>query len=170
MSVYAHEFSGPHDTPASGTPVTATGVTAQTLADTGAFTPADADALYVAIDGHSASGTVTENVAPGDTDWTLSNDHESGVAAEPGSMVFFIRSGSAVARRSAWTIPSSTFWAAILAGFKPAVAAEPAAMASVGPGQEPYARNVKSREARGLLVGAFPRRTTSGSHRERKVR
>lgn len=114
----AHEFAGADATPVSGTAVTNSG-TSETTSDTTAFTPADADALYVAVDGHSASGTVTENVSPGDTDWTLSNENESGASAEPGSMVFFIRSGGAVARRSAWTIPSGTFWAAGIGAFKP---------------------------------------------------
>lgn len=114
----AHEFAGADAV--SGTAVTNTGTT-QTTSDTTAFTPADADTLYVAVDGHSASGTVTENVSPGDTDWTLSNENESGSSAEPGSMVWFILSGAAVARRAAWTIPSGTFWAAGIGAFKPAI-------------------------------------------------
>lgn len=117
MWIAAHEFSGPHATPLSGTPVT-NGATASTTADTTSFTPADADCLYVAVEGHAASGTIAENNATGDTNWTLSNENESGSAAEPGSMVFFIRSGTAVARRAAWTIPS-TYYAAGIAGFKP---------------------------------------------------
>lgn len=115
---FAHEFSGPAATPASGTSVTNVGTT-QTTSDTTSFTPADADCLFVAVDGNSASGTITENVAPGDTNWTLSNKLESGASGEPGSMVFFIQSGGPTARRAAWTIPTGTFWAAGIAGFKP---------------------------------------------------
>lgn len=118
-SLFAHEFSGTHATPASGTPVTNSGGSG-TSADTTAFTPADPDTLYIAVLGNSASGTITENVSPGDTNWTLSNDHESGSAAEPGSMVFYILSGSAASRRAAWTIPTGTFWAAGIGAFKPA--------------------------------------------------
>lgn len=121
FSAYAHEFSGGADPAVSGTPIEATGTT-ETTSDTGAFTPTNADALYVAVEGNTSSGTITENVAPGDTNWTFSNDHESGTAAEPGSMVFFILSGAAVSRRSAWTIPSGANWAAVIAGFKPAAA------------------------------------------------
>lgn len=130
MSIYAHEFSGTHATPASGTPVTNAGTT-QTTADTTAFTPADPDCLYVAMLGNSATGTITENVSPGDNNWTLSNDHESGSAAEPGSMVFYISSGAAASRRAAWTIPSGTFWAAGIAAFKPAASAA-SLLASIG--------------------------------------
>jgi hypothetical protein len=83
MWVDAHEFSGPHATPSSGTPVTNEGTT-ETTSDTTAFTPADSSCLFVAVDGNSASGTITENVAPGNTDWTLSNENESGAGAEPG--------------------------------------------------------------------------------------
>ena len=117
-----HEFSG-HDSgsPVSGTPVGNSG-TSETTADTTGFTPADADCLYVACEGNSATGAVTENASPGDTDWTFDNDHESGATGEPGGSVFFIRSGSAVSRRAAWTITSGTFWAAVIGAFKPSTA------------------------------------------------
>ena len=118
MSVYVHEFSGPHATPASGTPVTSTGNS--TTASTGAMTPADNDVLLIAVDGHATSGTVTENA--GSEGFTLSNDHESGTSAEPGSMVFKILSGAPGTPSHSWTIPSG-LWAAGIAAFKPAAEA-----------------------------------------------
>lgn len=120
FSVYVHEFTGVHATPSSGTPVNNQGG-AGTTADSTAFTPGEANCLIVSLLGNSATGTITENVNTGggaDTDWTLSNDHESGSSAEPGSMVFFIQSGGPTARRAKWTIPTGTFWAVTTVGLK----------------------------------------------------
>jgi len=115
-SVYVHEFSG-GDTAAlaSGTPATNTG--SGTTASTGSMSPAHNDVLLIAVDGHPASGTVSENA--GSEGFTLSNDHESGSAAEPGSMVYKIISGAPGTPSHSWTVPSST-WAAGIAAFKAA--------------------------------------------------
>ncbi|MGH7339110.1 MAG: hypothetical protein ACREKH_01335, partial [Candidatus Rokuibacteriota bacterium] len=84
MSIYAHEFSGgPTSAPASGTPATNTGT--GTTSSTTAMTPADNDVLLLAVDSHTTSGTVTENA--GGDGFSLSNEHESGASAEPGSLV-----------------------------------------------------------------------------------
>jgi hypothetical protein len=121
MWINVQEFIGPAATPLSGTPVTNVG-TVETTADTTAFTPADAGCLFVAVEGHISDGTITENVAPGDTNWIFSNDQETGAAASPGAMVFYIQTGGPTARRAAWTIPSGAIWTAGVAGFKPAFA------------------------------------------------
>lgn len=122
MWANAEEFSDPNATPASGTPATGSSTgTAGTTSDTSAMTPADNDVLVIAVEGHTAGGTVTENSSPGDTGFTLSNDHESGSSAEPGSMVYKIISGSPGTPRAAWTIPSS-HWACGIAAFKPSAA------------------------------------------------
>jgi hypothetical protein len=124
MTVFVHEFSGPHATPTSGTPVTNAGTT-ETTADTTAFTPADADALYIAVLTGWTWAAITENVAPGSTDWNLSNENESS-PGNAGSMVWFIRSGAAASRRAAWTVTSGFLWTAGIAGFKKSADAPPA--------------------------------------------
>lgn len=120
MSVYVEEFTGPHASPVSGTPaVNASTGTSVTTASTGTMTPADNDVLVVAVMGYAATGATTENQSPGDTGFTLSNEHENGSSAEPGSMVWKIISGAPGTPRAGWTIPSTHF-AAGIAAFKPA--------------------------------------------------
>ncbi len=118
MSIYVHEFAGTHATPASGTPSTNSG--SGTTSSTTNMTPADNDVLLLACDGHTASGTTTEN--QGSQGFTLSNEHESGSSAEPGSFVFKILSGAPGTPNHSWTVPSSTRTAGI-AAYKPAVGA-----------------------------------------------
>ena len=119
------EFSGGDTTaPASGTPATNTG--SSTTASTGSTTPADNDVLVLAMEGHTASGTITENA--GGEGFTLIAENESGVLAEPGSMVYKIISGSPSAQSESWTVPLTSDWAAGIAAYKPAAAAPGAAV------------------------------------------
>lgn len=116
-----HEFSGQHATPADGaTPTGATGITSDT-ADTGSLTPQNDNALVVAMEGHGASGTITPNQAPGNTDFIQSAENESGSGAEPGSMMYKIISGAPVAQRHIWTLGGVTYWATVMVPYKPAV-------------------------------------------------
>lgn len=132
ITAYAHEFAGPHASPKSGTNVLADGNS--TTADTGAMTPADDDSLVVALESNVSSGTVTENVSPGDTDWTLSNESESATNASVSSMVFIILSGAPVSRRAAWTVPSSV-WVTFIMAFKPVATAAPPQRTLMGVGR-----------------------------------
>jgi len=116
--IFAHEFSGPHASPSSGTAVTATGTTA--AMDSGSITPSDANALIVVVGGPNSSGAITENQSPGDTDWILSNESELG-GGDMGSMVYHIQTGGPTARRAVWSNTSSA-WAVLGKAFKPSAA------------------------------------------------
>ena len=110
---------GPASSPVSGTAVTA-GAATGTQADTGAFTPADANALYVSMCCFSSGSNITHNQAPGDTNWTDPGQLNSALLAGP---LYYILSGAAVARRAASsTDGSSNPWATMLGAFKPAAA------------------------------------------------
>ena len=125
IAAFAHEFSGQHATPKSGTNVLSSG--SSTTADTTAMTPADNDPLVVAAAG-SVDGdtTFTENVGPGDTGWTLSNEQQTGASGATGSMVFKIISGAPGTPRAAWTLSPTRAWVTFIMAFKPSIDAAPA--------------------------------------------
>jgi hypothetical protein len=83
------------------------------------MTPADNDPLVIGATVAEASTTWTENVAPGETDWTLSNDEESAATGAPSSFVYKIVSGAPGTPRSAWTLGTSRVWATNIIAFKP---------------------------------------------------
>lgn len=117
--VAAHEFTGVVSTsPVSGTPIGASASASSTV-DTGSFTPSDSNTLYIAYMGDNNSGTITPNQAPGNTDWTESNQHSS-AGGQDGSLVYYINSGSAVARRSVWSKAVSTTWSTLIFAVKEA--------------------------------------------------
>ncbi len=120
-SIFIHEFSGGHATPASGTPVTATGTS--TAPATGAMTPADNDVLLLSVLGFDNTGTITENA--GTEGFTLSNETEFSGTGQPGSMVFKILVGAPGTPSHSWTTENSGDWAVGIAAFKPASASSP---------------------------------------------
>lgn len=116
FSIMAHEFCGGHATPASGSPVTATG--SSTTPSTGAMTPADNNVLLLAsVVAHVTPGTITENA--GGQGFTLSNEREDGFGGTS-SFVYKIISGAPGTPSESWTTTNSGAWAAGIAAFKPA--------------------------------------------------
>lgn len=119
--VMARAFNNPNASPVSGTALGTAGTS--TAPDTGAFTAADADALYVAVLAATTTSATTENQSPGDTDWTLSDENNTNTG---GSFVFKIISGAATSRRSVWLLGVSSQWSTVIGAFKPAAGGAPA--------------------------------------------
>jgi hypothetical protein len=116
IAVFVHEFSGPHTTPASGTPVGA-GAASGTTASTGSMTPADNDVLVIAVLASTNPMTITENA--GSEGFSLSNENEVGGDGDRGSMVFKIISGAPGTPSHSWTLGNSTRWECGIAALKP---------------------------------------------------
>jgi len=114
FAVMARVFSNPNATPVSGTALGAAGTS--TAPDSGAFTAADNDALYVSVAGATTTSATTENQTPGDTNWSLSDENNTNT---DGSMVFKILVGAPASRRSTWLLGSSAAWATVIGAFKP---------------------------------------------------
>jgi hypothetical protein len=115
FAVMARVFNNPNASPVSGTALGTAGTS--TAPDTGAFTAADADALYVAVLAATTTSATTENQSPGDTDWTLSDENNTNTG---GSFVFKIVSGAATSRDSTWLLGVSSQWSTVIGAFKPA--------------------------------------------------
>lgn len=119
FTYYSHEFTGPHASPKSGSNVTNTGT--GTSVDTTAQTPADNDPLCIAAFCASGSSTIPDTgSAPGDTDWTLSNESETGVNAAESSFFYKIESGAPGTPRAVWDpLGTSRTWCTLIMAFKP---------------------------------------------------
>jgi hypothetical protein len=117
IALFVHEFSGPHSTPASGTPVGA-GNSGSALASTGSTIPTDNDVLVIAVEAcTNPLSSITENA--GSEGFTLSNENENAITGDAGSMVFKIMVGSPGTPSHSWTLGQSTTWECGIAAFKP---------------------------------------------------